>query len=331
MNRLSARQGWATLLALLLAMVMTQPARADCTTSSATASLGTVSSFAAAASAQGTTASSGIACSGSGTLTLITTNTITATIQSATGSNGNQPRLHDPATGDYLPFLICRDASCAATYQIGNQITWTSTTFLGLLNLFTGPGSTLPLYFRTVPGTQVAAGTYTSTVTIAWNWNICSVGALICLVRDTGTGTSTVTLSLVVERDCAITAPPVDFGSAPLVGSFDPVTRTITLLCSKDAAYTVGINNGLHASGGVRRLSNGGAFIAYDLFYPAASGARWGATGGERRGSGEATTNAGIYNGTTSQTYTYRAEIAPNQPTPAAGTHTDTLTLDVQF
>lgn len=329
-----APQRWifAALTAVLALFVFATPARAVCTAAPATVNLGTASSFAVAASPQQVVSATGFSCSGSGVLTLITTNTVTATIQSATNSSGTQPRLRSAVTGDHIPYVLCRDASCNQTYAVGTQITWSSTTLLGLLNLFTGPGGTLPLYIRTLPGTQVAAGTYQSTVTLSWSWNICSIGALnLCLARDTGTASSTIQISLIVTRDCAITAPSVNFGSAALVASFDAVTQSLSIRCSKGAAYTVGIDNGIHASNGVRRLSNGTNFIAYDVFYPATSNNRWGRTVPERRSSSEATVNPGSYTGTTAQGYAYRAEVNPNQPTPPGGTYTDTLTIDVQF
>jgi spore coat protein U-like protein len=319
------------LSALLLALLAPTTAKADCMASSASASLGNPSSFAVASTAQGVSTSSGFTCAGSGVVTLITTNTVTATAL-ATHSDGTLARLHDAATGDYIPFVICRDSSCAETYPLGSQITWSSTTLLGLLNLFSGPGGTLPIYIRTVPGSHVAAGTYTGTVTLSWNWNICTIGALfLCLTRDTGTATSTIAVSLVVERDCAVSAPAVNFGSAALIESFDPVTRTLTVRCSKGTSYTVGISDGLHGLNGIRRLAGGGNFMAYDLFFPASSGARWGSVGAERRGSGQATANPGTLDGVTNQTYTYRAEIIAGQATPPPGTYTDTLTVDIQF
>ena len=327
-----ARPALALAGALLGPVLFAAPASANCAAAAGSANLGTTGSFTAATTAQGATAGTGFTCSGSGVLTLITTNTVTATIQSGTNSNGTQPRLFNAASGDHIPFTICRDSSCGTTYPIGSQATWSSTTLLGLLNLFSGPGGSLPLYVRTVPGAQVAAGTYTSTITVAWTWNICSVGAVgLCLVRDNSSGVSTIAVTMIVTNDCAINAPALDFGSAPLADSFDPVTQTITVRCSKDAAYTVGIDNGLNASGSTRRLSSGQGAIAYDLYFPAGSGARWGSVGAERRSSSQASTNAGTYTGSTSQTYTYRAQITAGQSTPPAGTYTDTLTVDVQF
>lgn len=318
-------------LACIPLLAFASPAWASCTASSANANLGPVSSLAVATTSQGVTTSTGFACTSNGTLTLLATNTVRATVQSASNSNGTQPRLHDPATGDYIPYTICKDASCNQPYAINTQIVWQSTTLLGLLNLFTGPGGTLPIYIRTAPGTQVAAGTYRSTITLVWNWEICTLGLLGVCLYDRGTLTRTVGVTMVVSRDCAITAPPVNFGSAALVASFDRVTQSILIRCSKGAAYSVGINNGLHASNGVRRLSDGRGFIGYDIFYPAGSTTRWGNAAPERRSSMQATTNPGAHTGSTSQAYTYTAAVNPSQPTPAGGTYTDTLIVDVQF
>lgn len=321
------------LLGLLAAFALApQAAWAACTATAGTANLGSVSSFTAASTEQGAAVTTNFSCPSGGALNLLTPNSVTATIESATNSNGTQLRLHDAVTGDYIPFVICRDSGCSPTYAIGTQITWTSTTLLGLLNLFTGPGGTMPLYMKSVPGTQVAAGTYRSVVTIRWAWDLCNVGALgACVVRDTGNLTRTIEVTLVVNRDCAITAPAVNFGSAALVGSFDPVTQSLSITCSKGAAYSVGINNGLHALGNVRRMANGTQFIAYDIFFPASSNNRWGSVGAERRSSTSATTNPGSHTGSTAQGFAYRAEVTAGQATPPGGTYTDTLMLDVQF
>src|SRR5690606_27223094 len=123
---------------------------------------------------------------------------------------------------------------------------------------------------------------------------------------------------------------PLDFGSAAFAGSFDAVTRTITIRCSKGATYSVGINNGANYLG-ARRLARGSAYLGYDLYFPENSTARWGPEGAERRSSAVATGNAGLYTGLTGQTYVYRAQILPGQPTPAAGLYTDTLIVDVRF
>ncbi|SLK02675.1 Csu type fimbrial protein [Novosphingobium mathurense] len=326
--RPSRRIGLA-LFAFLFWFVVPNPARAACSAASGSVNLGSASSFTVAASAQTAGGATGFSCTGS-LLSIASTNTITATIASATNSQGTQPRLHDAATGDYIRYDICKDSSCSATYAVGGSITWSSTTFLGILGLFNATGGTLPIHIRTQTGTQVAAGTYTGTISIDWTWHLCSAGAATLCIYDDGATSSTVIVSMTVSADCTLSAPTADFGSAAFVGSFDPVAQTITIRCSKDASYTVGIDDGQNYSGS-RRLGNAGNYIAYEIYYPQGSTGRWGHLGTERRSSAEATTNAGTYTGTTDQTYTYRAEILSGQSTPPPGTYTDTLTIDVQF
>lgn len=335
LKNLLGRGKWRKTSALLIGLPLlafASPAWGACSASSASADLGEVSSLAVATTPQGAITATGFSCTGSGELALLTTNEVTATIQSATNSNGTQPRLYNAVTQDYIPYTICKDASCTATYPIGTEVSWISTTFLGLLNLFSGPGGTLPLYIRTASGTQVAAGTYTSTITVNWTWDVCTIGALVlCLTRDRGAATRTIGVTMVVSKDCAISAPPVDFGSAALVASFDAVTQSISVRCSKNAAYTVGIDDGLYALDNVRRLSNGTGFIDYDIVFPAGSSSRWGKSPLERRSSAQATVNSGSLTGNTAQGFTYSAIIDPSQPTPTGGTYTDTLTVDVEF
>lgn len=319
-----------TLAALALLLVWPSLAQAACTANSGAVDLGTPSSFSVAASAQGASGSTGFSCTGS-LLSLASTNTVTATIASATNSSGTQGRLYNSTTGDYIPYTICKDSSCSPTYAIGSQVVWSSTTFLGLLGLFNATGGTLPIYIRTTPGTQVAAGNYTSTITVNWSWHLCSVGLFGACVYEDGSTSSTITVTLTVTQDCTITAPTLSFGTAALVSSLDPVSQTITIRCTKGSSYSVGIDNGAHYASGNRRMTNGTNGIAYDIYFPVGSANRWGTITAERRSSAQATTGAGTYTGSTDQTFTYRAQIISGQSTPPAGTYIDTLMVDITF
>ncbi|WP_336962848.1 spore coat U domain-containing protein [Sphingobium aquiterrae] len=321
----------ALLAMALFAMlaIFSPPAHAGCTTQSGTVSLGSVNAFTVESTPQNASGSTGFACTGS-LLSIISTNQIHATIASVTNSNGTQARLYNAASGDYIPYVICKDAGCSATYAVGSQIDWSSTTFLGILSLFNASDGTLPIYIRTAPGARVAAGTYSSAISLNWSWHLCALGALGLCVYDDGTTTSIVNVTMIVTNDCAITAPTLNFGSAAFVGSFDPVTQSIAIRCTKDAAYSVGIDNGTHFSA-TRRLGYNGNYIPYEIYYPASSTTRWGNIGAERRSSALATTNAGVYTGAVDQIYTYKAAILPGGSSLPAGTYTDTLIIDVQF
>lgn len=319
-------RGLAVLAFLQLA---TAAAYAGCTAAAGTVDLGTQSSTAVAASAQGASGSSGLACTGS-LVSVASTNTVTATIVSVSNSLGTQPRLGTSPVGDYIPYSICKDPSCSSTFAVGTPIVWSSTTLLGLLGLFNASNATLPIYARATAGSQVAAGTYTSVITVNWSWSLCSVGVVACVVYDTGTTTNTITVTLIVSKDCTISAPAINFGSAAFVASLKPVTQDITVRCTKDAAYTVGISDGLNFSTN-RRLANGTNYIGYEIYFPSTAITRWGSVGGQRVSSSVATTNPLKYTGTTDQTYTYKAVILPGQPAVPKAVYSDTLLINVQF
>jgi spore coat protein U-like protein len=218
----------------------------------------------------------------------------------------------------------------------------------GLLGLFSGPGSSIPLYVDAGPASALKAGVYTGTVVLRWYYYTCSgIGVLgVCLGQSSSSGFSVNLLGqvtnwgvgtpalldivLTVTADCAISAPNVDFGSAPLVSAFDPVTQTLQVRCTRDQPYVVGLTDGSHALGSQRRLQNGPNHLLYEL-YNAATNARWGANGVERRSSGDADINGGLLDGVSTQGFVYRAEILSSQPTPPAGVYTDDVQVLVEF
>jgi spore coat protein U-like protein len=321
---------WRIAAVVLAVCLLALPGRAHaaCTASTANASFGTADSFTVSDVPQPAIAPTGLKCSGS-LLALLSTNWITANVTASAYSDGSTPLLRNAVTGDTIPFTLCETVSCPSPRMIGGQLRWESTTFLDLLGLFNASDGSLP-YLRTVPPGPVSAGTYTGVVTIGWSWRLCSAGALGLCVYDTGSATSTLNVTLIVTEACMITAPDLDFGSGALLSSFAPVTQAITIRCSKDSSYTVGIDDGVHAQAGQRRLANGGSTIAYDLYYPANAPTRWGSTAGQRVSSAAATVRGGTYNGVDGQQYTYGAQILPGLP-PGPGIYTDTLTVDVQF
>ncbi len=203
------------------------------------------------------------------------------------------------------------------------------------LGLVFGPGTkTLPLYFATTVGSNVAAGLYSETLSILWSWNYCAgigIGG-ICAGRDTGSGTTTLNVSMTVANDCQITTPAIAFGSAPVVSAFTTVTGQASVACTKGSAYTVGLGDGQNpvSVGGRRQMISGSYFLAYDIFQGAGS-TRWGSVGATRRASSSAEINPGNGLGTGSQVFNYNARIYTDQATPPGGTYLDNVVLDVGF
>lgn len=309
----------------------------SCTVSTSTIALGTASSLVLATDSRQASGSSGFACS---LLTVLSTNYVRVRLDSSTLRLTGQGLPVDAS----IPFVVSATANGPAI-AVGTESTYVTT---DLLNLFLGPGNSIPLYVRTQPTAALRAGTYTGSVVLRWYFSICSVGiGGICVPSQSpgfnrnanpvvwGTGVPvTVNISLTVTNDCVINAPALSFGTAPLVASFNPVSGAVFIRCSAGAAYTVGLGNGANYSGGWRRMRRGvtGDYLRYEIYKgPSAPTQRWGGVGTERRGSAGAEGFAGVYDGTTQQQFIYRAVIDPTQSTPTAGTYLDTVVVDVQF
>lgn len=225
-----------------------------------------------------------------------------------------------------IPYQIYSNSGYSAGYTGGLLVVDLNN--INLISLLSGAGGNVPLYIATTPGANVPAGVYTDTVTLTWVYqNICEglVSVInICLgVVNNGTAVRTITITLTVTNDCTITAPPVAFGSAPLVSAFGTVSQNISLLCSKNMVYTVGLSAGSYPTGGRRQMGTGAARLQYDIFK--ADNTVWGQSG-TARANGPAAAN-----GATTQTIPYTARIYQDQTTPAAGTYTDNVVVDVSF
>lgn len=232
--------------------------------------------------------------------------------------------------------LTLKNGTNSIPYQIldGNNAAYTggllvvnlnSTTLLGLLN---GAGSSIPINIVTTPGPNIPAGTYTDTVQLTWVYqNICeglvNLAGLCLGVLNNGTVTRPLTITMQVTNDCTITAPNVNFGSAPLVSGFPTVSQNLQLTCTKNMVYTVGLGPGGNTSGGRRQMISGSNVLAYDIFK--ADATVWGING-TARANGPAPAD-----GVTVQSIPYTARIYQNQATPPAGTYADSVVVEVTF
>lgn len=319
------------LICLLSGWGASEARACDLVSPNPTASFGMTSSLAVASTAQQTSAqpNAGIRCQGSLVGILVTGDRIDATLSSTNGG-----RLEAPS-GDTIEYAISADAAGQEALTPGTTYNYYNSYILGLLGILGGSAADIPMYFRTLPGSagNVAAGRYTDTLTVNWNWSVCTgIGVLgICLGRERGSGTSLIQLQLEVMPDCAIDAPDLNFGSAPLVSGFAPVTQTLRVRCTKGQAYSVGLSDGQHSATGQRRMEAAGRYLTYELYKGPSGTERWGDQGAERRESLQADSQPGNYDGVTWQGFIYRGVIDTNQPTPPAGLYTDTIVVDVAF
>lgn len=335
------RGTWARWRSLLLACVLLAPISAwsqqynNCIVATSNAALGDISSLAIEGVELEVAANSGLTCTG---LSLLASSHIKVKVESSTFV------LTGPG-GQTLPFALL-STSGGSALAVGTEVDFSA---FHLLTLFNGPGGSLPMYIRVNGTAGLPAGTYTGSVNLRWYFSVCSgVLGLLCDWSNSpgassgllggligwGTGAPvTVNVTLDLLNDCVITAPPLDFGVAPLAGSFGAVMRTISVRCSAGAAYNVGLGDGNHFAGGSRRMRRGASadYLRYEIYRGPASSERWGNQPGEWRSSATADVNAGLHDGTTTQGFTYRAVVDPSQPTPAPGSYTDQVTLQVTF
>lgn len=314
-----------------LLWLFSSPLHAACTVVMANASFGSLSSFTVRGTEQQTSANLVVTCDT--ILNLLTNDTVSMNVLSATVTSGTRPamkRTDNTTIPDVVPVRVCGTSSCSNTTEtaVGQTYSWSGNTLLGLL---TSKSYTLPIYFRTVSGQSVTAGPYQVNVTLNISYSVCPTGLLgICLgTPQTGTVPVTTQLTMNVTTDCiTISAPDVNFGSAPLVSNFPSVSQSVAITCTKGSTYTVGINNGVNAGGGtVRKMVNGSNSMSYDI-YKGSTSNRWGPSGTERWASNAASS---VSSDGTVNTYNYTARMLSGQNTPPAGTYTDTLVVDVAF
>ena len=317
---------------MLLGLLQAGPAMAACSVvTTAPASFGSISSMTVRTAAQtSSTANAGLSCTSALISLLVSSDHFYATVTSA------QSGMVGP-TGDVIGYTLYGNNSSSYPITRGTQFDFGGSGGIAqALGLIAGPGTkTVPLYLSSITGSNVAAGLYTETLNIAWNWNYCSgigIGG-VCLGRDIGNAVATLTVSMIVTNDCQITAPNISFGSAPVISGFTAVTgQTINIACTKGSAYTVGLSDGQNplSAGGRRRMISGSNYLAYDIFKSAGT-TRWGSVGAARRASSTAEVNPGNGSGTGSQVFNYNAKIYSDQTTPPAGTYLDNMVLDVGF
>lgn len=131
------------------------------------------------------------------------------------------------------------------------------------------------------------------------------------------------TAKATVAANCNVSASALDFGLLSTLSQQRTGTASVSVQCSANAPYTVGLDGGLSqaADPTQRLLTSPAGTISYALYRDAAHQSPWGNSAG--------TVNAGT--GTAaSQSFTVFG-VVPVQAAPAVGTYTDTVVVTVTF
>ncbi|OON41966.1 fimbrial protein [Izhakiella australiensis] len=316
---------------LILLLLWAKTALGSCSLPSQSAAFGTVTSFYVNSTINTTASAIQVNCGAALSLGLLSSDTISLRLLNATVSNGSRGVMQTELAGsDSIPVQLCLAASCGneLTINPATSVTYRSNDLLSLIVI--GKNFTIPIYLRTVPGAVVAAGNYKVRLNVQVSYDICtSINLLnICLTPQTDTTVVPVSLTMTITNDCTtISAPDINFGSAPLVNRFASVSQSLSVVCTKGSTYTIGLSNGRHANNNQRYMANGANLLAYEI-YKGSSSNRWGPLDSERVASSSA--NSTSTDGLT-KTYNYTAAILSAQATPAIGSYSDSVIVDLSF
>jgi spore coat protein U-like protein len=189
----------------------------------------------------------------------------------------------------------------------------------------------LTLYGRIPTGqTTLATGNYASA--FAGNNALMTYGAAEALLAPPVYPTCTLTgndnfdfnVSATVAPRCQIgTATDMSFGSIPSnFASNQDQTSIVTMTCTRNTAWQVGLDNGQNSVGTTRRMLGGGRTIVYELYRDSGRMLRWGATF-------NSDTLIGSGNGSAQPLSVY-GRVAPQAAVPA-GAYSDKITVTVTF
>ncbi|MDH6593937.1 spore coat protein U-like protein [Variovorax sp. TBS-050B] len=181
---------------------------------------------------------------------------------------------------------------------------------------------------------RVRPGIYTQTFNAKALVGAAATGggtAAYCSTPPPGTQVvnSTFTVNANVLTNCQIeNVANIDFGSQGSVSTANSGATALRAFgnvgvrCTYETPYTLTIDNGQHASAGVRRMQSGSNFLSYQLFQPGCTTA-WNATSSL---SGTGNTVNAINNHQVCAQLT-----APLAVAPPAGTYTDTVVITATF
>jgi spore coat protein U-like protein len=252
----------------------------------------------------------------------------------AQGTGGINPRQMTSVSGDAMLFQLHSDSGRS---QIWGSVDTPGFTPLqrdvqfSILGVGTTQSGSATVYGQ-VPAAQttLGVGSYSNAfsgihtkLSYQYNEALLSLGSYPATCGTANNGSFPFTATAAVQPVCTVSAANLSFGIvAGFLTSNRDATSAISLRCTYRAAWQIGLDNGQHASASVRRMSGPGGLITYGLFRDTPGGLRWGSTL-------NTDTLTGTGTGST-QNLTVYGRVSP-QTTPAAGTYTDTIVVTVTY
>lgn len=155
-----------------------------------------------------------------------------------------------------------------------------------------------------------------------------AVAAIVATPQSVGAATATTSfqVTLNVISECIVAAAPLDFGTRAVVGAAVSATSQITVTCTAQTPFTIGLGNGTGPGATPEnRVLQGpnGSTVGYALFQDAGFAAVWGNTPGTVVNGGAATGQA--------QNFPVYGRIPAGQTAAAPGAYTDTIAVTVTY
>jgi spore coat protein U-like protein len=292
----------------------------------------------------------------------------TQTVSSMTGATatGTVTEACPAGHGSYNPWAYCNSIGAGNNSVSSTNRTMTSGSYAISYNLYVDSGYTTPYAYpgntvytwpysnssgstatstiyakilATSPG--IPPGTYTDSYTSASQALVNPDGAPTtysvsenCTVT-TGVNwynTLSFTVSVTLQASCTVSVASLNFGTVPgpITANVD-ATATITALCTATTPYAIGLGNGLHASGGQRRMqSSSSTYVNYGLYTDSGRADAWGSASSTTSCTNGANTCA-LGTGTGSnQTITVYGRVPP-QSTVTAGSYQDSVVVTLTY
>ncbi len=136
--------------------------------------------------------------------------------------------------------------------------------------------------------------------------------------------TASFTAQAQVVPRCTVSAATLDFGATSALQSARDGASAVSVVCTRNAPYAIGLGGGLSNSTDParRRMTRGTSSIVYGLYRDSARVQPWGATTGTN-------TTAGTGTGAT-QSFPIFGRV-PAQPTPPLGAYSDTVSVTITY